>query len=220
MAIPSHPKAIKHPHVTWWFSLADVALFPLFTLWFIWRLQFIARWSWITFVLWLITSFAVHGDTPKALGWRLNNLWLATHQALKAFLPLIFGMIAIGFVLHGQRDILRHLLSPRRFADYCAFCLLQQVALNSLIQNRMLRLVKNDWVASTLSGVIFGVMHWPNPVLAPATFIVGTIMTYLFAKHRNILPLAVGQALLGTIAGWAFPSAWIHHLRVGPGYYT
>jgi hypothetical protein len=44
-------------------------------------------------------------------------------------------------------------------------------------------------------------------------------MAWLFLRERNIIPLAIMQVLLGTIAWWSFPVAWHHHLRVGPGYY-
>ena len=51
------------------------------------------------------------------------------------------------------------------------------------------------------------------------TGIGGTAMAAMFGRHRNILPLAVGQALLGSLLWWSFPLAWHHMLRVGPAYY-
>ncbi len=44
-------------------------------------------------------------------------------------------------------------------------------------------------------------------------------MAWMFGRQRNIIPLTIGQAILGTLVAWAFPMAWHHHLRVGPGYY-
>ena len=61
--------------------------------------------------------------------------------------------------------------------------------------------------------------HWPNPVLVPLTFVGGTAMAWMFGRVRNVIPLAIGQALLGVLVGWASPMAWHHHMRVGPGYY-
>ena len=58
------------------------------------------------------------------------------------------------------------------------------------------------------------------PVLVPLTFIGGTAMCWLFSRERNIISLAVGQALLGALVWWAFPVAWHHGMRVGPGYYS
>ena len=70
-----------------------------------------------------------------------------------------------------------------------------------------------------ISGAIFAALHWPNPVLVPLTAIGGAIMAALFARERNILPIALGQGMLGTTVWWVFPMAWHHAMRVGPGFY-
>jgi membrane protease YdiL (CAAX protease family) len=101
-----------------------------------------------------------------------------------------------------------------------AFCLLQQVGLNSYLTNRLLGATNSAARASLLSGTIFAALHWPNPVLIPLTFIGGVAMAWLFARERNIIPLAVWQGILGTLVWWAFPVAWHHAMRVGPGFYA
>lgn len=208
---------IKDPHILRWISAAELACFPISTLWFIWRLQFKAPWSWIVFLVWLGASFLVHGDTRKTLGWRVDNLWAATWPALVVFGVLAAGMIPLALLLHAPRHVPP--VSARRFGAYCAFCFAQQVALNSFLQNRALSLIRREWAASLVTGALFASAHWPNPVLVPATFGVGALMAWLFARQRNIIPLAIGQAVLGSLAAWTFPAGWIHHLRVGPGYY-
>lgn len=90
-----------------WLTLADVVLLPTFVLWFIWRLQFTARWTWMIFVAWLIASFALHRDTPKTLGWRSDNLWPATKQAAAAFGVMIAALVAIGLARHGGQALAR-----------------------------------------------------------------------------------------------------------------
>src|SRR5207245_2894584 len=112
-----------------------------------------------------------------------------------------------------------HFISFRRLWNYFAFCLLQEVALQSLLNNRLMALVENRWLSSLLAGAIFGALHWPNPVLVPVTFVGGVGMAWLFAQQRNIIPFAVGQALLGSLVWWVFPLSWHHGLRVGRGYY-
>jgi hypothetical protein len=202
-----------------WWSLADVILLPAFILWFIWRLQFTARWTWMVFVVWVIASFLIHRDTPKTLGWRADNLWPAAKQALIGFGAMFGGLAVAGLALGASRHLPPNLTSWHRLWTYSAFCLLQQVVLNSLVQNRMLSLVQKDWAAALLTGAIFAACHWPNPVLVPLTFVGGTAMAWMFGRVRNIIPLAFGQALLGSLVWWAFPVAWHHHMRVGPGYY-
>ena len=201
-----------------WLALVDAVLFPAFILWFIWRLQFTARWTWVIFVAWLAASFLVHRDTTKTLGWRADNLWPATEQALAVFLPMAAGLVATGIFLHAPRHV--GAISFAAVGGYFAFCVLQQVLLNSLLHNRILSLVRSEWTAAALTGTIFAACHWPNPVLVPLTFAGGAAMAWMFGRVRNILPLAVGQALLGVLVSWAFPMSWHHHMRVGPGYYS
>jgi len=203
-----------------WLSLADVALFPVFILWFIWRLQFTALWTWVFFVFWLVASFLLHRDTPKTLGWRVDNLLQATKQAGVVFGLMAGGLIVVGLLLGAYRHPPVAQVSWRRLENYFAFCMLQQVALNSLLQNRMISLVRNQWAASTVTGLIFAACHWPNPVLVPLTLLGGAAMAWMFGRVRNIIPLVFGQVLLGMLVSWAFPMAWHHHLRVGPGYYS
>lgn len=207
----------RHLH---WLSLADVILLPALILWFIWKLQFTTRWTWVLFPAWLIASFFLHRDTPYTLGMRADNLWQATRQSLVVFGSFVVGLVVFGLVLASPRELPQHLASWHRLWSYFAFCLLQQVALNSLLHNRMLSLVHREWLAAGLTGAIFALCHWPNPVLVPLTFVGGSAMAWLFGRARNIIPLAIGQALIGSLAFWAFPIAWQHHLRVGPGYYS
>ncbi len=111
-----------------------------------------------------------------------------------------------------------HLINPRRFWGYLVFCLLQQVGLNSFLMNRLLAAFEKPLPAALVAGSLFAVLHWPNPVLVPLTFLGGVGMAWLFATERNILPLTMGQAILGALVWWAFPVAWHHSMRVGPGF--
>jgi len=205
------------PALNRWLSLADVVLLPAFILWFIWRLQFSARGTWVIFVVWIVASFLLHRDTPKTLGWRADNLRPAARQAVLVFGPaaaaLLVAGVSAGAPLHLPPNLVTVVIT------YSAFCLLQQVALNSLVHNRMLSLVKNEWLAAGLTGAIFAACHWPNPLLVPLTFVAGAAMAWMFGRVRNIIPLAIGQAVLGLLVAWVFPVAWHHHMRVGPGYF-
>jgi hypothetical protein len=200
-------------------AIFEILLLPVFIEWYIWRLQFTAPTTWIMFPMWLAGSFLLHKDTPKTLGWRADNIWPATKQAALAYGTMAAGLVVIGLALGSPPKLPPNLASVHRLWSYFAFCTLQQVALNSLLNNRMMLLVTPPWTSSLLTGFIFAVCHWPNPVLLPLTFVGGSVMAWLFARHRNIIPLAIGQAILGSIAWWSFPLAWHHHLRVGPGYY-
>jgi hypothetical protein len=188
--------------------------------WYIWQLQSARPNSWIVFPIWLLTSILLHRDTPKTLGWRADNLWPATRQGLMVFAVFIIATLFAGWLLGAYHRVPSRITEPWRFFTYFAFCLLQQVALNSFLTNRLLYALENPRMAVLVAAVIFAALHWPNPVLVPLTFIGGTAMSWLFSRERNIIPLTVGQAILGTLVWWVFPVAWHHGMRVGPGFYS
>ena len=201
-------------------TFIEALAFAVFIGWYIWRLQFTHPRSWIVFLSWLVVSFALHRDTPKTLGWQGDNLRPAAWQAALVFGICIAVLAAAGLFLGAAHRFPPHFLDSRRFFGYLSFCLLQQIALNSYLMGRLLYAVESPWVAASCASVIFALLHWPNPVLVPLTLIGGFAMCWLFARERNILPLALGQAVLGGVVWWVFPIAWHHSMRVGPGYYA
>jgi len=205
---------------TRYFTFVEGAAFAGFIAWYIWRLEFMHPNSWMVFPVWLVVSFAMHRDTPKTLGWRADNLWPATRRAAIVFGAFIVALCVAGLSLGALHRLPAHLIEGHRFVGYFSFCLLQQIALNSYLMNRFLSAVERPWIAALLSSMIFAALHWPNPVLVPLTLLGGFAMCWLFARGRNILPLTLGQAVLGALTWWAFPIAWHHSMRVGPGYYT
>src|SRR2546423_990863 len=201
-------------------TLAEGLIFSAFISVYIWRLQQSHPSSWLVFPIWLVISFVAHRDTPKTLGWRADNLWAATRQGLTVFGAVIAVLFVAGLFLGALSRLPAHLIGRHRFFGFFSFCLLQQVALNSYLMNRFLSALENPRLAALLGSLIFAALHWPNPVLVPVTFAGGLAMCLLFARERNILPLTLGQAILGGVAWWAFPIAWHHSMRVGPGYHT
>src|SRR4029077_8480627 len=149
-----------------------------------------------------------------------DNLQPATLRAAPVFLLFMLMIVVAGGFLGALHRLPTHFVEPKRFIGYFAFCLLQQIGLQSMTMNRLLQGIRSPQAAAFVGGLLFGALHWPNPVLVPLTFVGGVIMCRLFARDRNILPLVLGQALLGALVWWAVPLAWHHSMRVGPGYYT
>ena len=201
-------------------TVVEALAFSALVATYIWRWQAAHPRSWAMFPVWLIVSILVHRDTPKTLGWRADNLWPATRQGLIMFAAFVAAVCIAGLFLGALHHLPEHLIDRRRFLGYFSFCLLQQVAVNSYLMNRLLYSVENPIISALLASAIFAALHWPNPVLVPVTLIGGFGMCLLFARQRNILPLTLGQAILGGLVWWAFPVAWHHAMRVGPGYYS
>ena len=200
-------------------TLIEALAFCGYVGWYMWQRQTSTWSSWIVFPVWLAASFLLHQDTPKTLGWRADNFWNATKRSAVVFVPFIIGLCIVGLALGGLHRPSNHLLIPKHFFGYMAFCLLQQVGLNSYVTNRLFAATGSPLRASLIAGTIFAALHWPNPVLVPLTWIGGIAMSWLFARERNILPLTLGQGILGTLVWWAFPVVWHHAMRVGPGFY-
>jgi hypothetical protein len=201
-----------------WSCLVEALAFAGFVGEFIWKFQVSAPWTWRVILVWLAVSFLLRRDTPKTMGWRADNLWRATKRSAWFFGTSSLLLYFAGLFLGMAHRLPAHLIEPRRFGGYLAFCLLQQVGLNSFLTNRLLAAFEKPVPAAVVAGVLFGALHWPNPVLVPLTFVGGVAMAWLFATERNILPLTLGQALLGALVWWAFPLAWHHSMRVGPGF--
>lgn len=168
----------------------------------------------------MLSSFLIHRDSPKTMGWRADNFWAALRRDTLVLAPMALVLTGVGIAFGMGVPSTPGALAPLHFWRYFAFCLLQQVGLNSLLSNRIFLLIERPWLTALFAGTIFALLHWPNPVLMPATFIAGVAMSWLFVRERNILPLALWQMVLGMLLGWAFPIAWHHALHVGPGYYT
>jgi hypothetical protein len=197
-------------------ALALAALIALY----IWKVQAGHPGYGIFLGIWFVVSIVAHDDSPKTLGWRGDNLAAATRQGAPWFVLFVAATSIAGAFFGAYHRMPVHFTALNRFLAYLGFCLLQQVALNSYLMNRLMGAHLPRVAACLLAGALFGALHWPNPVLVPLTFVGGVVMAGLFASHRNILPLALGQAILGALVWWALPMAWHHGMRVGPGFYA
>jgi membrane protease YdiL (CAAX protease family) len=69
-----------------------------------------------------------------------------------------------------------------------------------------------------IAAVLFGIVHLPNPFLAPVTAAAALVWCWLYDRHPNIVPLALSHAL-GTLAlRYAFDEAITGRLRIGAAY--
>ena len=99
---------------------------------YIWRLQDASPKTWLLFPVWLVISFALHCESPKSLGWRADNLKAATQRAAPVFLFFMLIIVIAGIFLGALHRLPAHFVEPKRFIGYFAFCLLQQVGLQSI----------------------------------------------------------------------------------------
>jgi len=70
-------------------------------------------------------------------------------------------------------------------------------------------IVRNRHVSSALTGIMFSATHIPNLILMTATLVAGIVFAEVFARYRNIWPLALAQAVGGLLLAAVAPDALI-----------
>src|SRR5260370_9083355 len=85
---------------------------------------------------------------------RADNLWCASKRSAPFFVSCSVGLFLVGVCFGALHRPLRHHFDSWHFFGYMGFCLLQQIALNSYLTNRLLAVMKSPTAASLLAGTI------------------------------------------------------------------
>jgi hypothetical protein len=204
-------------------ALLEVGAFLLLLLGYIWVWQGAFPGSLAAVIagaLLLIaaSNFIIHRDRPRALGLRVDNL-LASLVEVGAASALIFALLAGGgWVLGTQRPVGPWTIDRLAWLFFWAF--IQQYALQAFVQTRLREVWGSDQAAAASAAGLFAFLHLPNPPLMVATFVIGYVWCRLFRRHPNLLTLALSHMTLAITLSHSFPRAWLHGLRVGPGYFN
>lgn len=197
----------------------EVAAFFACVLLDIWRWQYSHPHLWIAFLPWLAASHLVHRDTVSSLGLGRTAMGASAMMALPIMLAFYVPMVMFGFASGRLHLLHAGLPALVYFLSYGAWCVCQQYLTQSYFHNRLMRVIRSRHVSSALVAVMFGAAHIPNPVLMCVTLIAGFIFSEVFARHRNIWPLALAQTVGGFLVAALTPAGLIHNMRVGPGYF-
>jgi len=186
---------------------------------YIWRWQFSYPRLWIALLAIMVLSHLGHGERPRDLGLTLAGLRSNAETILPLVLAIYLPLVFYGFARH-----LLVLLVPGKqslvwFTAYLWWCAVQQYVAQSYFHRRLMCVIENPHRRSLVVGLMFGATHIPNPILMVATTLAGFIFAEVFARHRNIWPLALAQAAGGFLIAAISPPSLIRNMRVGPGYY-
>jgi hypothetical protein len=184
---------------------------------FIWRLQLVFPDFPIVLLGFILLTFAIHQDRPADLGLGSRGLWSGLKMIAGPTLA-IAAVLGGAAIAQGNASAFAIEKLPG-VGRYFAWCLLQEFVLQSFFANRLWAVFGEPRKAALVNGFIFAAVHLPNPVLVPVTFLGGYVLTRVFFATRNILPLALAQAIVGSLLAVSLPTGWHHGLRVGPGYY-
>jgi hypothetical protein len=179
---------------------------------YLWLLATPLPWTGILLAAAVVASWRRRGLTlkPLGLGWgefvdswrRWSVVWVLG----AAVLPILGG--------HGQLNLaaLRHAVLP------FAWAAAQQMVYQSMAYLPLRENLRSRGAAAGLAGVAFAVMHIPNPVLVPATYVWGVASSLLFEQCRSVWGLAFLQTVFSAALFWVTPMEWNHNFRIGPYY--
>jgi hypothetical protein len=201
-------------------TVLEVLLVYAGILLYIWRWQFSHPRAWIPLLAVILASHLAHRDTPHQLGLTWRALAASASITLPLTLALFIPAVIYGFASRSLVPLAPDRRTLAAFASYGLWCLFQQYLAQAYFHNRLMSVVHNRHLSSLLVAVMFGAAHLPNPILLVATTLGGFALAEIFARHRNIWPLALAQAVGGFLIGALSPPALIHNMRVGPGYFT
>lgn len=153
--------------------------------------------------------------TPYELG-------LGLFQFLRALwiLPVAVALAALGIYL-AQLSGTYHALYKAEFGHvggYVIWTIYQQFLLQDYFMPRLTRLLSTD-IAIVVAAILFSIAHLPNIPLVFATMVWGAVSCALFRRYRSIYVLGIAQGLLGLCFAVCVPDVFLHHMRVGLGYW-
>ncbi len=148
------------------------------------------------------------------LDWRgfVSSLWIFPAGVLVATAGILLAQ-ATG-TLHGlYKPDLAHV------GGYVLWTIYQQFLLQDYFMPRLARVLTTD-AAIAFAAVLFAIAHLPNVLLTIATLVWGAVSCALFRRYRSLLVLGIMQGLLGLCFAVCVPDSFLHHMRVGLGYWN
>jgi hypothetical protein len=161
----------------------------------------------------LLVLWRKQQQTPATLGLALSECRRAFRQWRWLWLITVALFLLLGRSVLGDPKILL------RGCLYFVWCSLQQLLFQSVVCAVLRKRVSRCWMAALIAGLVFSLLHLPNPILMPATLLWGICCCLMFEKCQSIFALALLQVMLSSILIWVTPPALSRDFRTGPSYY-
>jgi membrane protease YdiL (CAAX protease family) len=158
------------------------------------------RWAIIALAVGIVGYVVLLGrrrtESPADFGLRRDNLLssvkeVAVVTAVAAVAILVLALALRRSLHHAELWIVAPL--------YPLFGIAQQLAVQGVLQRRLLRLWPHPAVGVVGAAVGYALLHAAKPRLLVLTLLAGLVWSWLYQRHPNVWTLGVSHGLLGAL---------------------
>lgn len=157
-------------------------------------------------------SHLERGETFHDIGFRADNLPASCRLLLMPTAAAVLVIVATGLFMN-------HAMSPghlrARYLTLPLWALFQQYVLNGFINRRAQLALGKGAKSIALVGIVFALLHLPNPLLATLTGIGGLIWAAVYQRQPNLFALALSHTVVSLTLALSLPAHLTNSLRVG-----
>jgi membrane protease YdiL (CAAX protease family) len=165
----------------------------------------------------MLLSHHARGETAREIGWRVDNFFGAVRLLILPMIGLGISIVLVGWLSRGLRSDKLQLWQWVVWLP--VWGLIQQYVLQGFINRRAQILWGRGAPSVLLVGLLFALLHLPNPWLSLATFIGGTVWAAVYQRAPNLPALAISHGLMSLLLASSFPASAINSLSVGIKYF-
>jgi membrane protease YdiL (CAAX protease family) len=154
------------------------------------------------------------GETPRDLGFRIDNLAPAAIKVFSFVGPLIVVILLVGVALGSFRVPARDEFLAR-LTILPLFGVAQQYLLLGFYLRRYEEVLPGPWLPVLGTALTFSLLHLPNTFLVVATFLTGLGSCWLYRRAQNLWVLGLAHGLLSLAVSVSISKSLASGMKVG-----